>query len=277
MQRFGLTAFKMGSYSLETTVDSLTRIESSLDIHFRNPALLQQAFVHRSYLNEVVAGSQPASNERLEFLGDAVLGLIVAEELYHRFPEHPEGRLTEMRALLVRGSTLSQIGERLDLGALLVLGRGEEQSGGRARFVNLGRALEALIGAVYLDQGLQVTRTLVLRLLQQDLQRVDQQSVGRDAKSSLQELAQASLRVTPEYVTVAQEGPEHAREFVVSVRLGDEIAGTGRGRNKRQAQQAAALAALESMTSGDARLPETGSMNRAGLAGQPPSLSGGPL
>jgi ribonuclease III len=260
-------------------VASLNHLETVLELHFQDPSLLQQAFVHRSYLNEV-ASPQPASNERLEFLGDAVLGLVVADELYTRFPQHTEGRLTEMRALLVRGSTLSKVGERLALGSLLVLGRGEERSGGRARVVNVGRALEALIGAVYLDQGMEVARRVVLRLLEPDLSCVEQQALGREAKSALQELAQASLRVTPEYVTVAQEGPEHAREFVVSVRLGEELAGTGRGRNKRQAQQAAALAALQalSLAGESAPSPPRAIVTDPGTAYQPravPPLLGG--
>lgn len=225
-------------------MDTLQRLQASLDVTFRDPRLLQQALVHRSYLNEAAESSVLASNERLEFLGDAVLGLIVTEELYHRYPSHAEGQLTEMRAQLVRGATLGQVAERLDLGAFLVLGRGEEQSGGRGRSINLGRALEALLGAVYLDGGFDTTRRLVLKLLAAEFLVLGIAGVGRDAKSSLQQYAQATLRVTPEYVTVSSEGPEHEREFVVEVRLQDEKAGVGRGRSKRQAQQAAAADAL---------------------------------
>src|ERR1700730_11498364 len=145
-------------------VDNVFRLQQALDIKFRDSELLQRALVHRSYLNESLDLPLSASNERLEFLGDAVLGLVVAEELYRRFPDDPEGRLTELRARLVRGTTLARVGERLDLGAYLVLGRGEDQTGGRQRALNLGRALEAILGAVYLDQGLDATRAFVLRL-----------------------------------------------------------------------------------------------------------------
>jgi ribonuclease-3 len=244
---FCLDRAEAGSYPVGTTVDNFLRIQIALGITFHDSNLLQQALVHRSYLNEAADGQALASNERLEFLGDAVLGLVVTEELYRRFPHLPEGRLTEMRARLVRGATLDLIGEQLDLGSLLVLGRGEEQSGGRRRSVNLGRALEALIGAAYLDRGLEVVREMTLRLLSTDLEALRATGVGLDAKSSLQQFAQGVMRVTPEYVTVSAEGPDHAREFVVEVRLGGEAVATGRGRNTRQAQQAAAAAALDAL------------------------------
>jgi ribonuclease-3 len=228
---------------VETRVDDLLRLQKTLKVSFRNPGLLQQALVHRSYLNESVDLPASASNERMEFLGDAVLGLVIAEELYRRFPDVPEGRLTEMRAHLVRGATLARIGERLALGDFLVLGRGEEQTGGRARALNLGRALEAIIGALYVDAGLASARRLILRLISPDFEQVGA-GASLDPKSSLQQYAQASLRVTPEYVTISAEGPDHDREFVVEVHLGDKVAGSGRGRNKRLAQQQAAENAL---------------------------------
>ncbi len=227
-------------------MDDLLRLQKSLGITFRDVGLLRQALVHRSYLNESADLPASASNERLEFLGDAVLGLVIAEELYRRHPEASEGRLTEMRAYLVRGAMLARIGEQLSLGDYLVLGRGEAQTGGRARALNLGRALEAVIGAYFLDAGLKPARRLILRLLGSELGAVDA-GPELDAKSSLQQLAQAVLRVTPEYVTVAEEGPEHERAFVVEVRLGAGVAGTGRGRNKRIAQQEAAQNALLSL------------------------------
>ncbi len=227
-------------------MEDLLRLQQSLNAMFRDSRLLQQALVHRSYLNETVDLPPSASNERLEFLGDAVLGLVIAEELYRRFPEVSEGRLTEMRAHLVRGATLAQVGDRLNLGDYLVLGRGEAQSGGRGRALNLGRALEAIIGAYYLDSGLEAARRMILQFVGDELATIDS-GPGLDPKSSLQQLAQASLRVTPEYVTVAQEGPEHEREFVVEVRLGAEIAGVGRGRNTRIAQQEAAQMALTAL------------------------------
>jgi ribonuclease-3 len=228
-------------------VDDLLRLQKSLGVKFHDSSLLQQALVHRSYLNESANLPPSASNERLEFLGDAILGLVIAEELYRRFPEATEGRLTEMRASLVRGATLARIGEQLRLGDYLVLGRGEDRTGGRGRAINLGRALEALIGAYYLDAGLAATRRMLLRLIGPELEAAAS-GPEIDPKSFLQQLAQGNLRVTPEYVTVATEGPEHERAFVVEVRLGAEVAGTGRGRNKRLAQQEAARSALASLS-----------------------------
>ncbi|HTE84096.1 MAG TPA: ribonuclease III [Dehalococcoidia bacterium] len=225
-------------------MDELQYLQTVLGIAFQDPDLLQQALVHRSYLNESADLPLSASNERLEFLGDAVVGMLIADELYRRFPDSPEGRLTEMRAHLVRGATLARIGERLQLGRHLVLGRGEEQTGGRGRAPNLGRALEAIVGAVYLDAGIVSTRELVARLFEAELSDLENGGLRLDAKSSLQQFAQAALRATPEYVTVATEGPEHAREFVVEVHVGSTVAGVGRGRRKRQAQQEAAGNAL---------------------------------
>jgi ribonuclease-3 len=203
--------------------------------------------VHRSYLNEADELSLSASNERLEFLGDAVLGMLIADELYRRFPDSPEGQLTEMRALLVRNSTLAQIGERLQLGQLLVLGRGEERTGGRNRAPNLGRALEALIGAIYMDADISVVREVVLQLFESDLAQLTSSGSHPDAKSSLQQYVHATLAVTPEYVTVATEGPAHAPEFTVEVRVRDAVAGVGHGRSKSRAQQEAAANALRSL------------------------------
>lgn len=225
-------------------MDDLQRLETALGVVFQDPNLLQQALIHRSYLNESAELPLSASNERLEFLGDAVIGMLMADELYRRFPDSPEGRLTEMRAHLVRGGTLARIGERLDLGGCLVMGRGEERTGGRNRAPNLGRALEAVIGAVYLDSGMDVARGAVSRLFESEIDELEMDGPHLDAKSSLQQFAQASMRATPEYVTVATEGPEHAREFVVEVHVGQAVAGVGRGRKKSDAQQEAATKAL---------------------------------
>lgn len=238
-----LDALEPPTYPLATTVDNLERLQNALAYRFRDPDLLRQALVHRSYLNETAA-PDIASNERLEFLGDAVLGLVVADELFRRFPDLPEGDLTEMRAHLVRGSALAPVAARIDLGSCLVLGHGEEQTGGRRRRVNLGRAFEAVLGAVYLDSGLEQARTLVLRLAAPEFEAL-RNGVVLDAKSRLQQLAQSDYRVTPEYVTVSADGPPHARRFTVEVRFGDRVVGSGSGESKRQAQQEAARAALE--------------------------------
>jgi ribonuclease-3 len=225
-------------------VDDLQQLQSRLGYAFRDGMLLHQALVHRSYLNESAPLTVQASNERLEFLGDAVLGMLIAEELYRRFPVATEGQLTEMRAQLVRGAALAEVGEALEIGRSLVMGRGEERSGGRRRAPNLGRALEALIGAIYLDGGLKAVRDVIDRLFEAKMDLLKTSGSSSDSKSALQRYSQASLRETPEYVTVSMEGPADSPEFVVEVHVGESIAGAGRGRTKRQAQQQAASQAL---------------------------------
>ncbi|MGI8549515.1 MAG: ribonuclease III [Dehalococcoidia bacterium] len=227
-------------------MDKLQQLQAALDVTFDDLALLKQSLVHRSYLNESEA-SELASNERLEFLGDAVLGLIVARELYLRFPNVSEGVLTTLRAQIVRGAALAPVGVRLELGSYLILGRGEEQSGGRRRRINLARALEAVLGAVYLDRGLQVTRGLILRLLAPEFAALDSDEVVLDPKSRLQQVAQGVHRVTPRYVTVSGAGPDHERRFTVEGRFAKRVVCRGSGQSKRQAQQLAARNALTSL------------------------------
>lgn len=225
-------------------MDELDRLQRALGVTFQQRELLGQSLVHRSYLNESEIPTN-GSNERLEFLGDAVLGLVVAEELYRRFPDLPEGTLTEMRAQLVRGAALADLGATLDLGDYLLLGKGEARSGGRRRQVNLARVVEAVLGAVYLDQGLECARAVILRLFGSQLASLRSGTVLLDAKSRLQQLAQGTYRLMPRYVTVLDEGPEQARLFTVEARLGDRAVGSGSGKTKRQAQQEAADAALQ--------------------------------
>jgi ribonuclease-3 len=224
-------------------------LQTNLGIDFKDSSLLQQALVHRSYLNENPT-SNMSSNERLEFLGDAVLGFVVASELYARFPELPEGELTKLRSALVRGETLSRIALFLNLGDYLYLGRGEEESGGRYRPRNLSCALEAVIGAVFLDQGLDVTKEFILRLLKGKLERITEDKSVSDYKSRLQQLIQADHRVTPSYRTIAELGPDHAKVFTVEVLVGELVIGRGHGRSKRSAEMDAARNALQSFTKG---------------------------
>ncbi len=230
-------------------MSSLDTLQASLSVSFNDPSVLQQALVHRSYLNEN-PGSNLSSNERLEFLGDAVLGFVVASELFSRFPGLSEGELTKLRSALVRGETLSRIALQLNLGSYLYLGRGEEESGGRYRPRNLSCALEAVIGAVFVDQGLDVARSLILRLLRGKLERITEDKSISDYKSRLQQIIQADHRVTPVYRTVAEFGPDHAKVFTVEVLVGGLVIGRGRGRSKRAAEMDAARNALESLTRG---------------------------
>lgn len=207
--------------------------------------LLEQALTHSSYLNENPSAS--ASNERLEFLGDAVLGLVVARLLFERCPGAGEGDLTRIRAEIVRGSTLARAAARIELGRFLVLGRGEEAAGGRTRDRNLAGALEALIGAVYLDAGFRAAAALIRRLLRDEIDRALREGARPDAKSSLQHLAQSRWHEAPEYVTVEDTADAPHRRFVVEVKIAGLPRGRGEGRSKREAQQRAAEVALEGL------------------------------
>jgi ribonuclease-3 len=225
-------------------VPDFAPLEDTLGLAFHDKSLLLQVFVHRSYLHENPDSILP-SNERLEFLGDAILGFVVAEYLYQRGPEMSEGDLTSLRSALVRAEALAEFARRLNLGQYLLLSRGEEASGGRDRPATLSRTCEALVGALYLDQGLAATRDVILRLVQPALENVLQQRLDKDDKSRLQELAQGELQHTPVYRTVRTSGPDHAREFTVGVWVGERLVGEGTGRSKQTAEQEAARQALE--------------------------------
>ena len=224
---------------------------------FRDPSLLARALTHRSYLNEHPEVALE-DNERLEFLGDAVLDFVVGAWLYHRFPELREGRLTSLRAALVKTDTLAGFAVAIGLPAQLRLGKGETDSGGRARQSLLCNAFEATIGALYLDQGLDAVRAFLQKLLPDEVERVITEERDRDAKSILQEWSQARHGRTPRYHTVHAEGPDHARQFTVEVKIGEQVVGRGVGPSKQIAAQAAAsdaLARLDVMWP-EERLPE---------------------
>ena len=224
-------------------VAELNELQTILGVSFMQPSLLVQALTHSSYANEN-PGIAPASNERLEYLGDAVLGLIVAENLYRDFPSLAEGEMTRLRSILVKQETLAQVAESISLGKYLYLGKGEEASNGREKPANLARALEAVIAAVYLDQGTAVTEQLVLDLLDADLRKAFNQGATIDYKSQLQELLQAKTQQTPVYNLIETAGPDHDKKFTVEVRLGDELLARGTGRSKKKAETEAARIAL---------------------------------
>lgn len=224
----------------------LGSLQNVLGVAFEDVTHLQQSLVHRSYLNE--AGDHSlSSNERLEFLGDALLGHVVAERLYCEFPDFSEGDLTKVRSALVRTETLARIARSLNLGDYLYLGKGEAESGGRRRQRNLACALEAVIGAVLVDQGFKVAREFVLRILANELERATEEKLDKDPKSRLQEVVQAEQRLTPVYRTDDATGPDHDRIFVVDVFVGETFLGRGSGRSKRAAEQEAAVAALKTL------------------------------
>lgn len=204
--------------------------------------LLQEAFTHRSYLNET---KDPiASNERLEFLGDAVLEIIVSEYLFHKYPEYPEGKLTLIRASIVRTETLAQAAKKLNLGSYLRLSKGEEENDGRNNQSILANTYEAYLGALYIDQGLQVVKTFITQTLFPFIPQILEKKTYRDAKSYLQEIVQERDKVTPEYKVIEEHGPDHAKTFTVGVYVHNEQIGKGSGKSKQYAEAAAAKKAL---------------------------------
>lgn len=225
------------------------QLERTIGLQFRNQDLLHTALVHRSYLNENPDFSLP-SNERLEFLGDALLDFVVGEYLYGRFPQMDEGYLTSLRAALIKAETLARFARSISLGDHLYLSRGEDERGGRSREGLLSDAFEALVAAIHLDKGLDTAREFVMRFVEPEATRIMERGLDRDHKSRLQEWAQREVQVTPVYRTVAERGPDHAKEFTIEVLIGDEVWGRGEGRSKQAAEQRAAQQALErAMTS----------------------------
>lgn len=218
-------------------------LQRALELRFHDSTLLREALTHRSYLNEI--NQAWPSNERLEFLGDSVLGMISTDYLYRRFGSQGEGELTNLRSALVRTETLARFAQSIELGDFLFLGRGEEMSAGRRRPGGLACAFEALLGSIYLDQGYEAARSFALGFLEPELDSVLEGRLHRNAKSALQELVQARSQKTPSYHLIEEIGPDHAKAFTVEVRIGDEVLGRGSDRSKRGAEQAAAEIALE--------------------------------
>ncbi|HVV15317.1 MAG TPA: ribonuclease III [Candidatus Paceibacterota bacterium] len=221
-----------------------TAFEASLGLTFRDPALLRQAFTHRSYLNEHRSEGS-AHNERLEFLGDAVLELIATHFLYEKFPAHPEGDLTAFRASLVNAVTLGGVAAEIGMNDYLLLSKGESKDNGRARSVLLANAIEALVGAIYLDQGYDAAKAFIEKHLFPKLDEIVQKKLWRDAKSVLQERAQETEGATPSYSVMTESGPDHDKQFVVGVYVKDTMLAKGSGKSKQEAEQDAARNALE--------------------------------
>lgn len=221
---------------------TLAELEEKLFTHFNNQELLKTALTHRSFLNE--HRDVKFSNERLEFLGDAVLQFLSSQFLYERFPNSPEGELTNFRAALVCAPSLAEISRKIDVGSFLFLSKGEEDSGGRGREYILANTFEALLGALFLDRGLAVCKELVEKTLFPQIEVIVENKSYKDDKSLFQELVQEKYNQTPEYKELEAWGPDHDKTFLMGVFLGEREFGRGRGASKQKAEQEAARDAL---------------------------------
>jgi len=228
------------------TNDGPTKLQKILGINFKNPKLLAQAFYHRSYLNEVKQNIQ--SNERLEFLGDSILSLIISNYIYSTRLTDAEGDLTNLRAYIVKTKSLAQAAKNLNLGEYLNLSRGEEMGGGRENPQLLANTYEALLGAIYLDLGLETTRKVVSQTLLSLFANEIKSGPPKDAKSSLQEIVQEKFKQSPNYKIMETKGPDHAKQFIVAVYINGEKFGQGEGNSKQIAEEQAATKALERLT-----------------------------
>jgi ribonuclease III len=224
---------------------TLEDLEKHISILFKDKELLQRAFVHRSHLNE--AKGIHISNERLEFLGDSVLSFVTSHFLYTQYPEYEEGILTNIRSSLVKTNSLAEVAKTLGLGDLLLLSHGEEASGGRNNPSLLADAFEALLGAIYIDQGIEQARTFLLTFLLPKTKDIVDSKAYIDYKSLLQEVVQQQSRVSPIYQVVKSEGPDHAKTFWVQAVANSAVLGDGSGKSKQEAEQMAAANALEKM------------------------------
>jgi ribonuclease-3 len=229
-----------------TIVTDVKEFQNIIGVNFQNMSLLEQALVHSSYINENPEYTL-GHNEKLEFLGDAVLGFYVAEKLYKDYPDTNEGQMTKFRAALVSRDALARVTKSIRLGDFLYLGRGEESSGGRHKKANLAGALEAVIAAVYLDRGENETRDFILRILDKEMKRIDRKDIIIDYKSRLQETIQSKYQTAPGYRLVSEKGPDHDKTFTVEVIVNETVLGRGTGKSKKEAETEAARFALENL------------------------------
>lgn len=222
----------------------LSKFESKINISFNDKSLLKQAFLHRSYLNEHKEVNLE-HNERLEFLGDAVVEIAVTDFLYHKFPSTPEGELTSYRAALVNAVTMSEVASKLGMNDFMLLSKGEAKDTGRARQIILANAFEALVGAIYLDQGYEVAKGFIADNLFAMTEQIVAEKLWLDAKSFFQEKAQEISGITPSYKILSEAGPDHNKKFTVGLFLGEEQIAEGTGHSKQEAEQEAARKGLE--------------------------------
>lgn len=228
--------------------DTLLELQELLGVKFNNPNLLEQALIHRSYLNEN-RSLKLVSNERLEFLGDAVLELWTTEKLYKMFPDLPEGDLTSLRSLIVCTENLANLANKISLGKFVKLSRGEESHQGRQNQSILADTTESIIGSVFLDQGTEAVNKLLNSFLGENIDTISKQKIYKDPKSRFQEIAQARSGITPRYETVRETGPDHQKIFEVAAYIGTDLIASGSGNSKQKAEESAAIAATEKLTS----------------------------
>jgi ribonuclease-3 len=236
----------MGENEQNERTDRLEALQQALGHRFRKQIHLRRAITHPSYINEHPE-EKICDNQRLEFLGDATLDFVIGAWVFRAYPDFNEGRMTRLRAALVRTETLAQFARQVGIGEALRLGRGEEEAGGREREANLCDAFEAVVGALYLDGGLEAVEAFVEPLVGPAAEETLVANSDQDAKSRLQEWSQAELGATPHYRIVAERGPDHAKEFEAEVLLHQEVKGRGSGHSKQAAEQAAAQEALEDL------------------------------
>jgi len=243
----------------EERVQTLMGLEERLGWHFADISLLDNALTHRSFVNENVA---PAcrDNERLEFLGDAVLELTVSDMLMRKFPDHAEGQLSKLRASVVNEQPLAELARRFRIGEHLLLGKGEEGSGGRMKSSLLANAFESVIAAMYLDGGFDRTAVFIGRLFEPLIEEGELSAVYRDYKTAVQEMSQVLFREMPRYMVISETGPDHDKRFETSLMVGERLIATGMGRSKKEAEQQAAKMALEELRKIES-VPATGAEN----------------
>jgi ribonuclease-3 len=228
---------------------AISGLERRIGYRFRDAGLLEHALTHKSRAHEDATGGV-VDNESLEFLGDAVLGFIIADLLYHEFPQFQEGQKSKAKAALVSTVALASLGQRIGLGEYLLLGRGEEKTGGRQKLALLADGCEAVIAAIYLDGGIDSARNFILHELAEEIEHVRSPLFMRDYKSALQERLQAAGRPLPEYEVASEHGPDHDKRFRIVVRVGGEVVAESEGRTKKEAEQEAARLALEIIREG---------------------------
>jgi len=227
----------------------LEKLQKILHVKFKNKTHLLRALTHRSFVNE--SGKNIRDNERLEYLGDSVLGLVVNEYLFKHFEDYREGKLAKIKSAIVSEASLSKISRRLQLGNFIFMGRGEERSGGRERVSILANTLEAIIGAFYLDSGLKSCRKFVLSLIKDDIENINSLTYLRDPKTTLQEYVQKKYKDRPIYQVIEERGPDHRKEFTVKLIINGLEISTGEGPSKRIAETNAAKASLKKIEDGD--------------------------